>query len=144
PTIRRLGMVRARLTMPPGQDREFEQSGRSSAQDRERRPELKSTTTKLKRAQPVARLYKLYGQCVSSFFDQMAVRVEGAQRAVYAVGLVGVPVTVHGNATDVQHSLGARRGPVPTGPLHAVLHQVPAGPFDHTAGDRLTGRQVHV
>src|SRR5450631_294479 len=74
----------------------------------------------------------------------MTVRIESPPFLVDPVRLISLPITVDVNAANVEHGLGAPWGPVHAGSFHAVLDQVPTGAFDHTASNRIAGRQVLV
>jgi len=53
-----------------------------------------------------------------------------------------LPLVVEGYTTEVQQRLSTGQGPVHPGPLHPVLDDVAAGPFDHAGGDGVAGGEV--
>src|SRR3989304_612995 len=56
----------------------------------------------------------------------------------------GVPVAVEVNGPQAEHRLGAFDRPAHAGSFQAILAQVTAGAFGHTAADGVAGRQVFV
>ena len=72
------------------------------------------------------------------------VRIEARRFALDVRVHERLPLVVEGHAAKVQQGLGAGESPVHPGPLHPVLNDVAAGPFDHAGGDGVAGGEVPI